>query len=105
MSLSASERRELKAHAQTLKPLVRIGDPGLSPELVLQIQTMLKDHPLLKVKLGGHQDERKSMAQQLAEKVEAELVAVIGHVIILYKDPEPEDDSADSEDQNEDSDS
>ena len=49
---------------------------------------MLKDHELVKVKLADFKDQRKEIAPQLAEKTGSHLVALVGHVIVLYR-PKP----------------
>jgi RNA-binding protein len=47
--LSPTRRRELKARAHALDPVVLIGGAGLSPAVLAEIDRSLKSHELIKV--------------------------------------------------------
>ena len=86
------ELRNLKARAQHLEPIVRIGKAGLSDALIKSVDQALDAHELLKVRFEEFKKERKALAPLLAERTNSRLVTLVGHVAVLYRphqDPDP----------------
>ncbi len=84
--LNNKQKKNLKALAHKLKPLVNIGKGELSEDLIKNVSRALFDHELIKVKaLQSVETPIKELGTTLAEKTEAELVHIIGHTVILYK--------------------
>jgi RNA-binding protein len=81
--LKGFQRRHLRKLAHGLKPIVRIGDAGLSAAVEAALASALLDHELVKVKLAGAED-KKEVAAQLAKCSGAELCGVVGHTVILF---------------------
>jgi RNA-binding protein len=42
--LTPAQRRDLRARAHHLQPVVMIGDAGLTPEVIREIEANLKSH-------------------------------------------------------------
>jgi len=85
MSLKAAQKKNLRRLAHHLKPLVTVADKGLSESVVAEIERALNDHELIKVKLRGERDVRKTWAQSIAAQCKAELVLTIGQVACFYR--------------------
>ena len=70
--------------------MVLIGDKGLTENVLEEINVALTAHELIKVKINGaDRDVRSAMADEIAEKSEAQLLQIIGRTLILYrKNPE-----------------
>ncbi len=86
MPLTNLQRKNLKAKAHHLKPVIRIGQHGVSEALVAETHITLDTHELIKVHIQlGERDDRASAAQTLCELTSAELVYHIGKVFILYR--------------------
>lgn len=86
MPLTSAQRRDLKAQAHALKPVVQTGGQGLTDAVVQEIEIALAHHELIKVRLAGaERDERQDMTTSLAERLGAEVVGSIGAVVILYR--------------------
>ncbi len=84
--LDSKQRKALKAEAHHLKPVVRIGQGGISDGVIKETDLSLAHHGLIKVHIhNGDRAERLALAQQLADKLSAELVHSIGKVAILYR--------------------
>ena len=83
-SLAKREIAALKARAQHLNPVLKLGKLGFSEAFLVSLRKALLDHELIKVKLVDFKDERHEMADKLATDSGSHLVAVIGHVVILY---------------------
>ncbi len=86
MPLNSKQRRELKARAHHLKPVVRIGQQGLNRAVLLETGVSLSYHELIKVHIQANdRTVRKVLAKLLCEQTSAELVGHIGKVFILYR--------------------
>ncbi|MDH5469275.1 MAG: YhbY family RNA-binding protein [Gammaproteobacteria bacterium] len=86
MSLSEQTRRELRTRGHTLKPVVSIGNAGLSPAVMREIELSLAHHELMKIKItGGEREQRSDMIAQICAKLGAELVQSIGHIALIYR--------------------
>ena len=86
MSLKPSQKRYLRGLAHALKPVIMIGNKGITDTLVAELSLALDHHELIKVKLAG--DDREARAAQIAELGEvssAELVQSIGKVACFYR--------------------
>jgi RNA-binding protein len=89
--LSGKDRRALRAQGHHLKPVVQIGQGGITPGLLEAIERALGDHELIKVKvLEGAPLERDEAAEELAEACKAEVAQTLGRTILLYRE-NPED--------------
>lgn len=79
-------KRELKAQAHHLKPVVLLGAKGLTEAVVAETNIALLSHELIKVKINGaEKEDRQVMAQDLCKQLEAELIQLIGNTAIIYR--------------------
>jgi len=86
MSLTSVQIRELKKLAHPLKPVVIVGQHGLSENVLSEIGSTLDIHELIKVKLAGaDKADREALSQQIVEQLSATLVQIIGRVAIFYR--------------------
>ena len=85
-TLSAAERKALKARAHPLKPVVMIGDAGLSPGVLAEVERGLASHELIKIRVAS--DERSSREALLAEictVTGATAVQHIGKILVIWR--------------------
>lgn len=92
-ALKGYQKKFLKALAHGLKPVVFIGQKGLTATLIESIHEALGTHELIKVKFVEFKDRQQklSTAEALAAEVDCQLVGMIGHMAIFYRqqtDPE-----------------
>lgn len=86
MDLTEKQRRHLKGLAHPLKPVILMGNAGLTPAVVAETRRALADHELIKVRLPGlEREERDAQLTQLAADTGSALVTRIGHVAVLYR--------------------
>lgn len=86
MPLSSSQKRYLRGLAHNLKPVIMVGNKGVSDALISEFSIALDDHELIKVKLAGDdREERAAQIGKLAEAAHAELVQSIGKVASFYR--------------------
>lgn len=84
--LSGKQKRFLRAEAHHLSPIYQVGKNGVSEAMCKDISDALEKRELLKVQvLQNCADTPKDVAGELAEGTKAEVVQVIGKVIVLYK--------------------
>lgn len=84
--LSASAKRDLRAKAHTLKPVVIIGQRGVTDSVLASITEALDAHELIKIRLpGGDRAEQPARIEHIASSLMAEVVGTIGRVLILYR--------------------
>ena len=89
-TLKGSQRKNLRAQAHHLKPLVMIGAKGVTDQLVGSVDIALNDHELIKVKFGEFKEAKKEISAQIAQATKSELVGRVGNIAILYRqNPEP----------------
>jgi RNA-binding protein len=85
--LTAKRKRELRADAHALEPLVHVGHGGVTEAIVRAVSRALRDHELIKVRLHEPEDKR-GMADALATGTRAALCGLVGHTVILFR-PKP----------------
>ncbi|MDR2462257.1 MAG: YhbY family RNA-binding protein [Verrucomicrobiales bacterium] len=85
MTLTNSEQRTLKAQAQRLEPILKVGKGGLSTEFLEKFQHTQQTHPLLKIQFTAHKDEKKPLTMRLAELTGSVVVQQVGNIAVLYK--------------------
>ncbi|MEW8586680.1 MAG: RNA-binding protein [gamma proteobacterium symbiont of Ctena orbiculata] len=89
MPLTNAQIRALKKIAHTLKPVVIVGQHGLSENVLNEIDSSLDSHELIKVKLAGaDKEDRKELSNEIIQQLSAELVQIIGRVAVFYR-PNP----------------
>ena len=86
--LAGYQRRFLRGLANPMKPVVMVGEAGITDAVLNALDRALQDHELVKVRLREIED-RKQAALSLAERSGSELCGVVGRTVILYRaDPE-----------------
>jgi RNA-binding protein len=90
MPLTEPQKKYLRRLGHDRNPVVLVGQNGLSPNLVAELDRALNDHELVKVRARvGDRDERDAILAELATSTRSELVQRIGHVALFYR-PNPE---------------
>jgi len=86
MSLNKTQVGHLKKLAHAMKPVVIVGQHGLTDGVINEIDLSLDTHELLKVRLNaGDREERQEMLTSICEKTRSELVQRIGHVAVFFR--------------------
>ena len=72
--------------ASTLKPIGQVGKEGISENLIAGLSDALEAHEIIKLTLlPAAGDDGENLAANLADLLNAEVVAVIGRKAILYR--------------------
>lgn len=83
--MNSIEKKKLKAQAHPLNPVVMIGQAGLTPAVLKEIDLALDTHELIKVKIRAERDERNVMREQICGETRAELVQSIGQIAVFFR--------------------
>ncbi|MDR7334247.1 YhbY family RNA-binding protein [Roseateles asaccharophilus] len=88
--LTPAQRKDKRADAHHLDPVVMIGGDGLTPAVVKETDAALKSHGLIKVRvLGDDREAREAMFAQLCDELNAAPIQHIGKLLVLWR-PIPE---------------
>lgn len=90
--MTSKERAALRAKANSLEPIIQIGKEGISDNLITQIDDTLDTRELIKIRvhLETAPNTPKVLAQELGETLNADVIQVIGGVIVLYRKADEE---------------
>lgn len=80
-------RKYLKGLAHRLKPVVLIGQGGLTASVIQAIDSALNDHELIKIKFNAfrEKEEKAGITAAIEQQTGAERVGSIGHTTIIYR--------------------
>jgi RNA-binding protein len=89
--LKGSQRKYLRELAHSMEPVIYIGKRGITKEVMKQIDKTLADHELIKIRFNEFKEEKKDLSAAIADETGSELVGMIGHIAIFYREnPEKE---------------
>jgi RNA-binding protein len=85
--LSPAERKLLKARAHALKPVVTVGNEGLSAPVLKEIEISLKAHDLIKIRVtGDDRNARLALLGEICNRSGASPVQHIGKILVVYRE-------------------
>ena len=88
--ITAARRRELRAKAHHLHPVVSVGQHGLTPAVIREIDVNLRAHELIKVRVFSEvREERRALLERICAALDAAPVQQIGKLLVLWR-PAPE---------------
>lgn len=89
LELESKFRSALRAAAHPLRPVVQIGDKGLSDAVLQEIDRALAAHGLIKVRAGGDdRAAREAVQTTICESLNCAPVHLLGKVLVLYRPTE-----------------
>ena len=92
LHLSASERKQKRADAHHLDPVVAIGNDGATPAVRRELEAALDAHGLVKVRVfSDDRAARELLLVELSEALGAAPVQHIGKLLVLWRPPAPKE--------------
>jgi RNA-binding protein len=86
MPINEKQKRQLKKLVHHLKPVVMVGQHGLSDNIHHEIDIALDHHELIKVRVNAaDKAERKAMIETIIERSGADLILTVGHVAAFFR--------------------
>ncbi len=84
--LTSKQRANLKSLASVMKPVGQVGKDGITDAVVKNFSDALEARELIKVTLLSQWvGEKREIADELATRMKAELVAILGRRAIFYR--------------------
>ncbi len=84
--ITTKQRAFLRGLGNALDPVAQVGKDGLNENLITSVQLLLQARELVKIKvLKNCEMTAREIADNLSSMLNAEIVQVIGSIIILYK--------------------
>lgn len=91
ISLTPAQRRELRAKAHHLNPVVSISENGLTASVMKEIDVSLKAHELIKIRVyGDNREQREAFLQEICGELGCAAVQSIGKLLVVFR-PAPEE--------------
>ncbi|MFL6661244.1 MAG: YhbY family RNA-binding protein [Rhizobacter sp.] len=92
IQLTPAQRKEKRAEAHHLDPVVLIGGDGLTPAVIKEADAALKAHGLIKVRVfADDRDVRDGMLASLADQLNAAPIQHIGKLLVLWRPIPPKE--------------
>lgn len=88
MSLSSKQIRALRAetHRLKLKPVVMIGQNGLSENVQNELELALAHHELIKIRIPAlEKTDKNELISTISKLTNANVIQTIGHVLVLFR--------------------
>jgi len=87
MSLDEKQKRALRGRGHTLKPVVSIGQAGVSKAVLRELDLSLEHHELMKIRVAAaDRTVRRQLIEDVCNSLGADLVQAIGHTALLYRE-------------------
>ena len=84
--LTSAQTRFLRGVAHDLKALLQTGGKGVTPAFLAELDEVLEQHELVKVKVAAEDREtRDTLIGAITEGTNSALVQRIGHTAVLYR--------------------
>ena len=83
--MNAKLKKKFRAIGHHLKPAVTVGGNGLADSVLAELNRVLDDHELIKVKIVGDRNERAEIIRELSQLEATEIVQTIGGVALIYR--------------------
>ena len=90
-ALNNSTKNQLKKLAHKLKPVVLVGQKGITDTLIQAVDKALEDHELIKIKFVDFKDEKIDLIDKIVQATDSALVNVIGNIAIIYREKKDSD--------------
>ena len=86
MNLTSRQTSQLRSLAQRLDPILHLGKAGVTDAFIASVEEALNDHELIKIKFAAFKDTKKALAEEIATRTHSELVGIVGHVAVFYRE-------------------
>ena len=84
--MTTKQRSKLRSLAQNIEPVGQVGKGGLSENMISGLSDALEKRELVKITvLNNAEDDISDIAEELADSLNAEIVCIIGHKVVLYR--------------------
>lgn len=79
------QKTYLRGIGQTLRPAIHVGKKGLDEAFIQELKRVFDQQELVKIKFAARKDEKRTLAAQIAAETGSEMLGVIGHNALFYR--------------------
>ncbi len=83
--MNSADKKKLKAQAHSLKPVIMIGQAGLTAAVLPEIELAPNTHELIKIRICAEREDRKLISEKICANTSAELIQSIGQIAVIYR--------------------
>jgi RNA-binding protein len=83
--VNAADKKKFRALAHSLKPVIMIGQAGLTAAVLAEIELALNTHELIKIRIRAEREERKQISEKICTDTGATLIQMIGQIAVIYR--------------------
>ncbi|MGJ0492167.1 ribosome assembly RNA-binding protein YhbY [Methylobacter sp.] len=83
--MNSADKKKLRAQAHSLKPVIMIGQSGLTAAVMAEIELALDSHELIKVRIRAEREDRKQISEEICMDTGAALIQTIGQIAVIYR--------------------
>ena len=85
-NISMIDKKLLRKNSYSLKPVIIIGQNGLSDAVIAEIDVALNAHELIKIRIREtNKNKRDEQCLQIQKKLGAEIIHQIGFIVVFYR--------------------
>ena len=85
-NLTNNQKKYLRSLGHHLKPVVMVGQNGLSEAVLLELESTMEKHELLKIKIRTEDRvEKHKMIDKIVDYSKSNLVQVVGNIVLIYR--------------------
>ena len=84
--LTNNQKKFLRSRGHALKPIVMVGQHGLSESVLAELESTMTKHELLKIKIrADDKHDRQTMIDEIVSITQAHLIQAIGNIMVIYR--------------------
>jgi RNA-binding protein len=86
MQLTELQKKFLRREAHSLKPVIAVGDKGITQALLAEVESAIDHHELIKIRVrASDREQRDAAIETIIVASQASLVSRIGNVAAIYR--------------------
>tara|TARA_Y100000389_G_C17459482_1_gene520608 strand:+ start:3229 stop:3537 length:309 start_codon:yes stop_codon:yes gene_type:complete len=86
MNLSEKQKKYLRGLGHHIKPIITIGEKGITEALLIEFEKSLDHHELIKVKVrDSDRQSRNKTINNLFKKQDINMIQRIGNIVLIYR--------------------
>ncbi len=86
MNITKTQQKFLRSKSHHLKPVLWIGQNGLTESVTTEIESALDHHELIKIKIRvGDRELKNKTVADLCQTTNATLIQSIGNIVSIYR--------------------
>lgn len=91
MALNQEHKKQFKSIGHHLKPVLIVGENGLTEGVLAELERALNDHELIKVKFNlSEREDRRTLMEELCQSAKCDLIQTIGKMALIYRKAQPQ---------------